>query len=119
MEECRHCTYGNGRAHTPPLAALPAFSVPVTPRGRSILVELAPALLPADRVTPLFPELLATLLPADRIIFPLARTAWVDPHAAWSDVDALSDCRNGWDRQKTSRYQPTHDDMLHVDILSS
>ncbi|WP_267360105.1 MULTISPECIES: hypothetical protein [unclassified Methylobacterium] len=89
-------------------------SVPVPPRGRPILVKLTPTLLTADRVTPLFPELLTTFLPTDRIIFPLTRTARVYPHAAWSDVDALSHCWNGWDRQQAGCYQPAHDNVLHV-----
>ncbi len=97
---CRQCAYGNGRAHIPPLASYLPFSVPVTPRGWPILIELAPTLFTTDRITPLLPELLTTFLPTDRIIFPLTRSARVDPHAAWSDVDTLSDCRNGWDRQQ-------------------
>lgn len=97
--------YRNGRAHTPPLVAFVPFSVPVTPRRRRpIFVELAPTLLTADRVTPLFSEFLTAFLPTDRIILPFTRTAWIDPHAARSDVDALSDCRNGRDRQQASRY---------------
>jgi hypothetical protein len=105
------------RGYTPPSGVFP-FSVSIPP-GRPILVELAPTLLTADRVTTFLPELLTTLFPADRIVFAFARTARVDPYAARSDVDALSDCRNGWDRQHAGRYQPAHDDVLHVGILSS
>lgn len=115
----RPCADGNGGAYTPPLASYLPFSVPVAARRRTILVELTATLFTADSVSPFLPELLATFLTADRIIFPLTRTARIDPHATRSDVDALSDCWNGWDPQKASRYQPAHDDLLHVYVLSS
>jgi hypothetical protein len=63
----------------------------VRPQCGSILVIVlaTEAFLTADRITSVLPKFFTSIFTTDLIPVALARRTWVDPHPAWSDIDAL------------------------------